>query len=140
MDPRGKSSTPMPGGSPTYLLLGLRLLHIISTHFDAGHEQGPGEIRHPQSQEAAELLCSCGVGWGSRVTMRAGPGGDTTQPRGADTGVPEAYFLPPEVASTWGLGQPTRTLSGKNPALERMVLREMRRRERHGTWNGHTHS
>lgn len=42
--------------STTHLLLGLCFLHVVSANFDARGEQGAGEIRHPQSQEAAELL------------------------------------------------------------------------------------
>lgn len=44
--------------STTHLLLGLRFLHVVSANFDAGGEQGAGEICHPQTQEAAEFLGS----------------------------------------------------------------------------------
>lgn len=43
-----------------YLLLGLRLLHHLPAHLDAGGEDGAGEVRHIYALQVAHFLGSCG--------------------------------------------------------------------------------
>lgn len=43
-----------------YLLLGLGLLHHLPAHFDAGREDGTGEVRHIYALQVAHFLGSCG--------------------------------------------------------------------------------
>lgn len=41
------------------LLLGLSLLHNLPAHFDAGGEDGTGEVGHIDALQVAHLLSSC---------------------------------------------------------------------------------
>jgi len=43
----------------SYLFFGLGLLHILSTHFDSGSEDGPGELQHVDAQQMAQFLSGC---------------------------------------------------------------------------------
>lgn len=42
-----------------YLFFGLGFLDVVPAHFDAGGEDGPGELHDVHSQQVAELLCDC---------------------------------------------------------------------------------
>lgn len=52
-----------------YLLFGLGLLHILSTHFDPGSEDGPGELQHVDAEQMAQLLSSCVIRHGRLVVV-----------------------------------------------------------------------
>lgn len=42
-----------------HLFFGLGLLDVVPAHFDAGGEDGPGELHDVHPQQVAELLCDC---------------------------------------------------------------------------------
>lgn len=42
-----------------HLFFGLGFLDVVPAHFDAGGEDGPGELHDVHSQQVAELLCDC---------------------------------------------------------------------------------
>lgn len=47
------------------LFFRLGLLHILSTHFDPGSEDGPSELQHIDAKQVAQFLSSCVIRhWG----------------------------------------------------------------------------
>lgn len=52
-----------------YLLFCLGLLHILSTHFDPGSEDGPSELQHVDTQQMAQFLSSCVIRHGCLVLV-----------------------------------------------------------------------
>lgn len=48
----------------------LGLLHILSTHFDPGSEDGPSELQHIDAKQVAQFLSSCVIRhWGLVVVL-----------------------------------------------------------------------
>lgn len=58
-----------PNASKTYLFFGLGLLHILSTHFNPGHEDGPSELQHVDAKQMAQFLGSCVIRHGRLVVV-----------------------------------------------------------------------
>lgn len=52
-----------------HLLFGLGLLHILSTHFDPGSEDGPSELQHVDAKQVAQFLSSCVIRHGGLVVV-----------------------------------------------------------------------
>lgn len=49
----------------SYLFFCLGLLHILSTHFHPGSEDGPSELQHIDAKQMAQFLSSCVIRhWG----------------------------------------------------------------------------
>lgn len=58
-----------PNALKPYLLFGLGLLHILSTHFNPGSEDGPGELQHVDAEQMAQFLSSCVIRHGRLVVV-----------------------------------------------------------------------
>lgn len=52
-----------------HLFLGLSLLNVLSSHFDPGGQDGPGELQHVDAQQVAQFLSSRVVGHGGLVVV-----------------------------------------------------------------------
>lgn len=52
-----------------HLFLGLSLLNVLSSHFDPGGQDGPGELQHVDAQQVAQFLSSRVVGHGRLVVV-----------------------------------------------------------------------
>lgn len=53
----------------SYLLFGLGLLDVLSTHFDPGSEDGPSEFQHVDAKQMAQFLSSCVIRHGGLVVV-----------------------------------------------------------------------
>lgn len=58
-----------PHALKPYLLFGLGLLHILSTHFNPGSEDGPGELQHVDAEQMAQFLSSGVIRHGRLVVV-----------------------------------------------------------------------
>lgn len=57
------------GKQHPHLFFGLSLLNVLSSHFDPGGQDGPGELQHVDAQQVAQFLSSRVVWHGGLVVV-----------------------------------------------------------------------